>query len=60
MIHSLHLCDSWYQNPVKKEGGWTLEMIDTKNPCNGFSNWRASAIQKAGSPGKKNTVNAIQ
>ncbi len=59
MIHSVHYSDSWYQNPLKKEGGWTLEMIDTKSPCNGFSNWRASTDPKGGSPGKKNKIDAV-
>lgn len=56
VIHAVNYKDSWYQNELKKDGGWTLEMKDTKNPCNGFSNWTASVDAKGGTPGKKNSV----
>jgi len=59
VIHALSYSLSWYQNELKKEGGWTLEMIDTKNPCTGISNWKASSHISGGTPGKKNTVDAI-
>ena len=59
VIHSVSYTDAWYQNELKKEGGWTLEMIDTKNPCSGYSNWKASTDNRGGTPGKKNAVDAI-
>lgn len=59
IIHAVSYTDAWYQNELKKDGGWTLEMIDTKNPCSGFSNWKASTDIKGGTPGKRNSVNAI-
>jgi hypothetical protein len=58
IIHAVNYNISWYQNELKKDGGWTLEMIDTKNPCTGFSNWKASVDAKGGTPGKKNSVDA--
>jgi hypothetical protein len=59
IIHALHYDISWYQNDIKSAGGWTLEMIDTKNPCTGFGNWKASEDAKGGTPGKKNSVDGI-
>ena len=59
IIHSVSYTDAWYQNELKKDGGWTLEMIDTKNPCSGFTNWKASADTKGGTPAKKNSVDAV-
>ena len=41
-IHAVQYTSDWYQNELKKDGGWTLEMIDTKNPCSGISNWKVS------------------
>ena len=59
IIHSVNYTDAWYQNELKKAGGWTLEMIDSNNPCNGLSNWKASTDAKGGTPGKKNSADAI-
>jgi len=58
-IHAVSYSSAWYQNEVKKDGGWTLEMIDTKNPCAGSSNWKASTNTTGGTPGKKNSVDAV-
>lgn len=59
IIHAVEYNISWYQNAVKAAGGWTLEMIDTKNPCTGAANWTASNNLKGGTPSKKNSVDAI-
>jgi hypothetical protein len=58
-IHAVSYSLSWYQNAVKSDGGWTLEMIDTKNPCTDISNWKASTDARGGSPGIKNSVDAV-
>jgi hypothetical protein len=59
IIHTVNYIDTWYKNELKKEGGWTLEMIDTKNACSGFTNWKAGVDIKGGTPGKKNSVDAV-
>lgn len=59
IIHTVNYTDNWYLNDLKKDGGWTLEMVDTKNPCSGFSNWKASTNDKGGTPGNKNAVDGI-
>lgn len=58
-IHAVNYTSAWYQNEVKRDGGWTLEMIDTKSPCAGSSNWKASTSTTGGTPGRKNSVDAI-
>lgn len=58
VIHSVNYTSDWYHNLLKKDGGWTLEMIDTNNPCSGASNWKASEDASGGTPGRKNSVDA--
>lgn len=56
-MHAVEYDVSWYQNDLKKNGGWSLEMVDTKNPCSGITNWKSSIDPKGGTPGTKNSVN---
>ena len=58
-IHAVSYTSAWYRNEVKKDGGWTLEMIDTKSPCAGSTNWKASLNTSGGTPGKKNSIDAV-
>jgi hypothetical protein len=58
IIHSITYSDQWYNDPVKADGGWSLEMIDPSNPCAGATNWMASVNANGGSPGRTNSVNA--
>lgn len=56
IIHQVGYKNSWYNNPVKASGGWSLEMVDTKNPCGLASNWTASKNAMGGTIGFKNSV----
>ncbi|MCX8021050.1 MAG: lamin tail domain-containing protein [Chitinophagaceae bacterium] len=56
ILHAVEYQISWYQNELKKDGGWSLEMIDPRNPCAGMSNWKASVHPNGGTPGKRNSV----
>jgi hypothetical protein len=59
VIHAIEYSKNWFSNDLKREGGWTLEMIDTRNPCGGISNWRESQNSNGGSPGRKNSVDDL-
>lgn len=49
----------WYKNSFKSDGGWSVEQIDPLNPCLGYDNWTASNDYRGGTPGAKNSVDAI-
>ena len=59
LIHFISYTLAWYQNPLKEDGGWSLEMIDTHNPCSGQNNWKSSIDNSGGTPGRKNSIDAI-
>lgn len=59
IIHFVKYNSRWYQNAIKEDGGWSLEMIDTHNPCSGQINWKASTDNSGGTPGKKNSIDGI-
>jgi hypothetical protein len=58
IIDAVNYSDSWYKNDDKKQGGWTLELIDTENLCAESENWMASENIKGGTPGSENSVKA--
>jgi Lamin Tail Domain/Bacterial Ig-like domain/CHU_C Type IX secretion signal domain len=58
VIHAVAYTDAWYKNDLKKDGGWSLEMMDVHNPCSGIGNWAASTHASGGTPGKSNAIAA--
>lgn len=58
VIHTVRFKDSWHRHSIKKEGGWSLEMIDTENPCTGEENWDSSIGERGGTPGRPNSIAA--
>jgi hypothetical protein len=58
-IHYISYKDSWYPNSFKKDGGWSLEIMDTDYPCFMEMNWTASRNKAGGSPGHINSVHSI-
>lgn len=56
VIHAIEYALDWHTKDEKKAGGWSLEMIDSKNPCGGKNNWASSLNENGGTPGLANSV----
>ena len=57
LIHGVDYSSTWYGDDLKKNGGWSLEMIDTQFPFFSEGNWTASVSKWGGTPGNPNSVN---
>ncbi|WP_296619185.1 lamin tail domain-containing protein, partial [Marivirga sp.] len=47
---------SWYQDDEKKDGGYTIEIINPNLACFDQNNWRASEANEGGTPGNQNSI----
>ena len=56
VIHATEFSGEWYDTNIKRQGGWSLEMVNSNLPCNGSSNWKASLHTSGGTPGIENSV----
>lgn len=56
LLHVVSYSDQWYKNAFKKNGGFSLELIDKNKLCLLSENWRASNHPDGGTPGKINSV----
>ncbi len=56
LINKIAYKKSWYKDPDKEDGGWTLEQINPDNICSGEENWAASVNSKGGTPGAVNSI----
>ncbi|WP_161627689.1 lamin tail domain-containing protein [Eisenibacter elegans] len=58
LLHTVSYRQGWYGASEKRNGGWTLEMIDTDYPCVEQPNWLPSENASGGTPNRPNSVRA--
>jgi hypothetical protein len=56
VMDQVNYADTWYKDPTKKLGGYSLELINPKALCTGIQNWGASMDISGGTPGKINSI----
>jgi hypothetical protein len=55
VIHHVNYTSAWFTDALERNGGWSLEMVDVKNPCD-LNNWKVSSNSLGGTPSKQNSV----
>lgn len=56
VVDSIAYDVSYYNNPEKEDGGFTVELINPEKPCFDVSNYAASISPNGGTPGTQNSV----
>jgi hypothetical protein len=56
ILDKITYTDLWYQDDLKKQGGYALELINLNDPCSDKSNWKASNATNGGTPAIQNSV----
>jgi hypothetical protein len=59
IIDALEYDVSWYAEPLKSDGGWSLERSKNDFYCRGVNQWHASNAPLGGTPGKVNSANTL-
>lgn len=56
LIDYISYTESWYQDRIKQDGGYALELINPNAPCKLASNWIGSFDSRGGTPGAVNST----
>ena len=56
ILDKLSYTDDWYQDEIKRDGGFSLELINPNDLCSDQDNWIASNSSSGGTPGLINSV----
>ena len=56
LIHCVEYTSDWYNDDLKSNGGWSIEMIDSDFPFCDSCNWKVSESKNGGTPGAVNSV----
>lgn len=47
--------DDWFETDVKRDGGWSLELVNPELPCTNAANWKESIASNGGTPAAINS-----
>lgn len=50
---------TWYRDPTRDDGGYTLERIDPLTACTGRLNWHAALNDAGGTPNASNSASSL-
>ena len=56
LLDAVNYTDDYYNDDLKKQGGYSMELIDFSTSCSPTDNWTASTDASGGTPGKQNSV----
>ncbi|MDX1476708.1 MAG: lamin tail domain-containing protein [Saprospiraceae bacterium] len=56
LVDQVSYSNTWYRDPARDDGGWSLELINPMTPCLESENWRAASNLVGGTPGQINSV----
>ena len=59
IIHKVNYSPSMHESNFKKNGGWSLELIDFSKPCLNHKNWTSSQNTNGGTPGMENSSQGV-
>jgi len=56
LLEEVSYSSTWYRDPTKAEGGWSLERLHADWLCGSSENWQASTAPSGGTPGQPNSL----
>ncbi len=56
LVNTVTYSNTWYGDPDKAGGGWSLEIINPFTECSDRQNWSASEHPDGGTPGAENSI----
>ncbi len=59
VLDKISYTDQWFQDDLKKDGGYSIELINPNDPCSDETNWRASNSIEGGTPSLQNSIYSL-
>lgn len=56
IVHTIEYDPVWISDQEKRDGGWSMELMNLNYPCITKDNWEASRHESGGTPGQGNSL----